>query len=132
MADTETQTDQREKPKADQGGRPAGDAGQSQSQGEPKKGQGGEQSEEDKKQAQQDRKQDERRAKARPYVRIGMVVIAVLLIAGGLYYYESTKDIQSTDDAYTDGRVMTIAPHVTGYVVSLDVNDNQLCIRAIR
>jgi membrane fusion protein (multidrug efflux system) len=128
MADTDIHEDQRNQQHgttADRGGQTEGDQQQGQSKGAPPKTQGGQSDEEKKKQQEQDRKQDARRAKARPFVRIGMVVIAVLLIAGGLYYYESTKNIESTDDAYTDGRVMTIAPHVTGYVVSLDVNDNQ-------
>ena len=55
---------------------------------------------------------------------IGLLVIA-LLIAGGLYYWWSTRNLESTDDAYTDGRAITIAPQVAGEVVSLDVNDNQ-------
>ena len=33
--------------------------------------------------------------------------------------------IESTDDAYTDGRSLTISPKVSGYVVELLVNDNQ-------
>src|SRR5581483_11987651 len=32
---------------------------------------------------------------------------------------------ESTDDAYTDGNAIVIAPHVTGYVVTLAVNDNE-------
>jgi membrane fusion protein (multidrug efflux system) len=31
----------------------------------------------------------------------------------------------STDDAYTDGRAVSIAPQVSGQVISLDVTDNQ-------
>ncbi len=56
--------------------------------------------------------------------RIGLV-IAALVAAGGAYLYFSTLNIESTDDAYTDGRAVTIAPQVSGLVVSLDVNDNQ-------
>ena len=84
----------------------------------------------DKRRAEEaDRKQDQRRSRARPFVRLGMVVVLVGLIAGGLYYWQSTKNIESTDDAYTDGRAVTIAPRVTGQVVSLDVNDNQFVHR---
>jgi len=82
-----------------------------------------------RRQQEADSKQDQRRAKARPFVRIGMVVVLLILIGGGLYYWQSTKDVQSTDDAYTDGRAITIAPRVTGQVVSLDVNDNQFVHR---
>ncbi len=76
-----------------------------------------------------DRKQEQRRSRARPFVRAGMVLVLVGLIAGGLYYWESTKDIQTTDDAYTDGRAVTISPRVSGQVVSLDVTDNQFVHR---
>jgi membrane fusion protein (multidrug efflux system) len=118
MADADTHADQQTGPgaRADKGGA-SPDQAQQQSNGN--------QDEEARKQQERDRAQDQRRARARPFVRIGMVAVAALLILGGLYYYESTKDLEDTDDAYTDGRVMTIAPHVTGYVVSLDVNDNQ-------
>jgi membrane fusion protein (multidrug efflux system) len=78
-----------------------------------------------RKQREAEEAQERRRAKTRPWVRLGMVVVLVGLIGGGIYYYLSTRNIESTDDAYTDGRAITIAPHVSGYVVSLDVNDNQ-------
>ena len=62
--------------------------------------------------------------KKRSLLLVGLL-IAAGAIAGGGYLYFSTRDIQSTDDAYTDGRAVTIAPQVSGLVVSLDVNDNQ-------
>lgn len=68
--------------------------------------------------------QDRRRNAARPWVRALMIVVLIALIAGGVWYYLTTKDVAYTDDAFTDGRAVTIAPHVNGYVVSLDVNDN--------
>ena len=55
---------------------------------------------------------------------IGFIVVAVLVL-GGLYYWYANLGLVSTDDAYTDGRVITIAPQVSGLVVSLDVTDNQ-------
>ncbi len=55
---------------------------------------------------------------------IGVVVLAVLA-AGGFYFWFTTRNIEVTDDAYTDGRAIIIAPRVSGEVVSLDVNDNQ-------
>ncbi|MGO9672673.1 MAG: HlyD family secretion protein [Methylocella sp.] len=53
------------------------------------------------------------------------LLIAALVGGGGAYLYFSTLNIESTDDAYTDGRAVTIAPQVSGLVVSLDVADNQ-------
>jgi membrane fusion protein (multidrug efflux system) len=77
--------------------------------------------------ARQDRdaRQSEQRKAARPWVRVIMVLVLLGLIVGGLSYWYATKDEVSTDDSYTDGRAVPIAPHVAGYVVSLDVNDNQ-------
>jgi membrane fusion protein (multidrug efflux system) len=53
-----------------------------------------------------------------------VVVLIVAAIAGGIYWYTG-RDLESTDDAYTDGRAISIAPQVSGDVVELDVNDNQ-------
>jgi membrane fusion protein (multidrug efflux system) len=64
-----------------------------------------------------------------PKKKRSLVLVSLLIgagaIAGGAYLYFSTLNIESTDDAYTDGRAVTIAPQVSGLVVSLDVNDNQ-------
>ena len=133
MADSQTLDDQRsgqDAPKSDRdgGSKESGDKDDAGKKGDDKKGddkKGGEKNEDDAKRDKQEQAQEQRRSRARPYVRIGMVIVVIGLIAGGLWYYESTKGVVSTDDAYTDGRVMTIAPHVTGYVISLDVNDNQ-------
>lgn len=72
-----------------------------------------------------DAKDDEAKQKRKPKVfLIGGVVLAVLAI-GGFYYWMTNRNIEDTDDAYTDGRAITIAPQVSGAVVSLDVTDNQ-------
>ena len=55
---------------------------------------------------------------------IGFLVVAALAGAG-YYYYQSTRGLESTDDATIDGRAITIAPQVAGVVVSLDVTDNE-------
>lgn len=56
---------------------------------------------------------------------IGGVVLLVAILAGGWYWW-SHRDLESTDDAYTEGRAVTIAPRVGGYVTELAVNDNQM------
>jgi membrane fusion protein (multidrug efflux system) len=75
-------------------------------------------------QVREDKQADQRRA-ARPWVRIIMVFVLLLLVIGGLSYWYITRNEVDTDDAYTDGNAVPIAPHVNGYVVSLDVTDNQ-------
>jgi membrane fusion protein (multidrug efflux system) len=68
---------------------------------------------------------EEARKKRRPTVFIIGTVVIALLVIGGIYYWLTTRNIEETDDAYTDGRAITIAPRISGAVVSLDVNDNQ-------
>ncbi|MBS0964786.1 HlyD family secretion protein [Acetobacter okinawensis] len=51
-------------------------------------------------------------------------VIGCLVVAGGLYWFMTRNEVE-TDDAFTAGRSVTIAPHVEGYVTELLVNDNQ-------
>jgi membrane fusion protein (multidrug efflux system) len=58
-------------------------------------------------------------------VFLGGILIFGLLIGGGIYYWLSTRNIEWTDDAYTDGRAVSVAPRVSGLVVSLDVADNE-------
>ena len=82
-------------------------------------------SDDDKKKEQDERQQEQQRARARPFVRIALVVVILVLIGGGFYLWWSTRNIETTDDAYTSGRTVTIAPQVSGYVVELAVNDNQ-------
>jgi membrane fusion protein (multidrug efflux system) len=61
----------------------------------------------------------------RPIV-LAMLALAVVALAvvGGWYWF-STRNLLSTDDAYTDGRAPLVAPQVSGQVVELAVNDNQ-------
>ena len=69
---------------------------------------------------------EETRNRRRPKVFIIAAVVLTLLATGALYFWLTTRNIETTDDAYTDGRAITIAPQVSGVVISLDVNDNQL------
>ena len=49
---------------------------------------------------------------------------ALIAVAGIAYAILSAGEV-STDDAYTDGRAISIAPHVAGYVAALEITDNQ-------
>jgi membrane fusion protein, multidrug efflux system len=78
-----------------------------------------------------ERERDERRddrddpRRRSPWTLVIVAVVVLAILVGGVIYWLSTRDVESTDDAYTDGRAVTIAPHVSGYVIALDVNDNQ-------
>jgi membrane fusion protein, multidrug efflux system len=65
----------------------------------------------------------ERRRPGRRPLFVLAGVVAVLVIGGG-WYFLSTRNQETTDDAFTDGNAVTIAPQVSGYVVELNVNDN--------
>ena len=53
-----------------------------------------------------------------------LVVVVLLAIAGGVTYWFLTRDLESTDDAYTEGNAIDIAPKVSGYVIERHVDDN--------
>ncbi len=57
------------------------------------------------------------------------MLLAILLFVGlavaAYFYWLGNRGYESTDDANIDGRAISIAPQVSGNVVSLDVNDNQ-------
>lgn len=65
------------------------------------------------------------RRKRRPLVIGIAALVLLLLVGGGVYYWLSTRGKATTDDAYTDGNIVMIAPQVAGQVVALDVTDNQ-------
>jgi membrane fusion protein, multidrug efflux system len=53
-----------------------------------------------------------------------LIVIAVIALIAGLIFWLMTRNQESTDDAYTEGNAVSIAPKVSGYVVANRINDN--------
>jgi membrane fusion protein (multidrug efflux system) len=73
-----------------------------------------------------DEGQGKRRGRGRKIlVRVIFLLVLVLVAIGAFFYWWSGRNFIDTDDAYTDGRAVTIAPRVSGQVIALDVNDNQ-------
>ncbi|MEA2778737.1 MAG: rane fusion protein multidrug efflux system [Rhodospirillaceae bacterium] len=64
----------------------------------------------------------ERRARWPLIILILFVVVAAI---AALTYWYLTRDQESTDDAFTDGRAIAVAAHVSGYLTLLAVDDNQ-------
>jgi membrane fusion protein (multidrug efflux system) len=65
-------------------------------------------------------------ARRRPrwgFIVLGLVVVAGAVL-GGLWWFAHRNEV-STDDAFTDGHAITIAPRVAGNVIALAVRDNQ-------
>jgi membrane fusion protein (multidrug efflux system) len=58
----------------------------------------------------------------KPLIIIGIVVVVLAIVAAIVWFLHRNQ--VSTDDAYTDGNVVTIVPKVSGYVIGLYVDDN--------
>jgi membrane fusion protein (multidrug efflux system) len=67
---------------------------------------------------------DEKPRSKRPLIILAIVVV-VLAVVALIVWFANRNDI-TTDDAYTDGNTVTMAPKVAGYVVALYINDNTL------
>jgi membrane fusion protein (multidrug efflux system) len=68
------------------------------------------------------RGEPERPRSKKPLIILG-IVIAVGAVAAFVVWF-ARRNLVTTDDAYTDGNVVVMAPKVSGYVVALWVNDN--------
>jgi membrane fusion protein, multidrug efflux system len=67
------------------------------------------------------------RKRLREHWLLASVAVCVLLVAivGGLLYWLSVRDYESTDDAFIAARSFSIAPKVGGYITDVPVTDNQ-------
>ncbi len=73
---------------------------------------------------QQDNGEPERkRPGKKPLIILGIVVVVMIII--GLWYWLTNRNIETTDDAFTESDAVTIAPKASGYVTELRVKDNQ-------
>jgi len=68
---------------------------------------------------------NQQRRQQRALLKIAALVLVVAAIAGGFYYWYWTH-YETTDDAFIDGRPVTISPRVSGQVLRVLVTDNQL------
>ena len=57
-----------------------------------------------------------------PLILIGIAVL-LAIIGGGIYWYMN-RNLEDTDDAYTEGNAIAIAANISGYVTELAINDN--------
>ncbi len=60
-----------------------------------------------------------------PLVWIILLIVLVAAAIGGVIWWESVKNLESTDDAYTDGHAIAVAPKTSGTVIELAVRDNE-------
>jgi membrane fusion protein, multidrug efflux system len=67
-------------------------------------------------------KHGRKRPGKKPLIVLGIVLVLIAIAA--FVWWFVTRNQVSTDDAYTDGNAITIAPKVSGYVTRLNINDN--------
>ncbi|HXX18124.1 MAG TPA: HlyD family secretion protein [Candidatus Acidoferrum sp.] len=61
----------------------------------------------------------------RPRARIFLVGAAIILLVGGFFAWRYFSSYESTDDAQVDGHLMPISARISGYVLKVNVDDNQ-------
>ncbi|HEY2020822.1 HlyD family secretion protein [Paraburkholderia sp.] len=70
-----------------------------------------------------DNKNQKKKSGKKPLIILGAVIVLLGIVA--FVWWFATRNEASTDDAYTDGNAITMAPKVSGYVVTLAVDDNE-------
>lgn len=76
-----------------------------------------------KKDQNNDQKNGRKRPGKKPLIILGVVVVVMVIVA--LVWWFMTRNQETTDDAFTEGDAVTVAPKVAGYVTELRVKDNQ-------
>jgi len=66
-----------------------------------------------------------RRASSKRSRMILIVVIALVVVVGGVFLWRYLGSYESTDDAQVDVHLYPVSSRVSGYVVKVNVNDNQ-------
>src|SRR5580704_15649498 len=56
---------------------------------------------------------------------VAILVVAVLVIVGGIFLWRYLSSYESTDDAQVDVHLYPVSARVSGYVVRVNVDDNQ-------
>jgi len=77
----------------------------------------------DRKDQNNDQNNERKRPGKKPLIILGVVVVVMVIVA--LVWWMMTRNQETTDDAFTEGDAVTIAPKVAGYVTELRVKDNQ-------
>jgi membrane fusion protein (multidrug efflux system) len=108
-----------------------GEGGKNESADE-KKSEGEEGGEKDKQGGKDDKgkKGDEKNKKPpiykKPAFIITAIIIAVVLVVGGIILWLILRQFVSTNDAYIDGHVTQVSPQISALTLALHIDDNQL------
>jgi membrane fusion protein, multidrug efflux system len=62
---------------------------------------------------------------ANPRARVFLVIAAIVVIVGGIFAWRYFSSYESTDDAEVDGHLQPLSARISGYVLNVNVDDNQ-------
>ena|SRR5438270_4656306 len=62
----------------------------------------------------------------KPWLRIVVILVALVLVIGGIAFYIHSRHWESTDDAQVDGHIYNISARVSGHVTKVNFDDNQV------
>jgi membrane fusion protein, multidrug efflux system len=62
---------------------------------------------------------------ANPRARVFLVIAAIVVIVGGIFAWRYFSSYESTDDAEVDGHLQPLSARISGYVLRVNVDDNQ-------
>src|SRR6266849_2136123 len=54
-----------------------------------------------------------------------ILVVALVVVAGGVFFWRYLSSYESTDDAQVDVHLYPVSARISGYVVNVNVDDNQ-------
>src|SRR5580698_10431736 len=63
--------------------------------------------------------------KLHPRAPMYLAITALVLLVAGFFTYRYFSMYESTDDAEVDGHLMPLSARITGYVIKVNVDDNQ-------
>jgi membrane fusion protein, multidrug efflux system len=63
--------------------------------------------------------------RAKPHTRLYLIGAIIVVLVGGFFAYRYLTSYESTDDAQVDGHLMPLSARISGYVIHVNVDDNQ-------
>ncbi len=63
--------------------------------------------------------------RSRPRARWLLIGAILLVVVGGIWFWRYLITFESTDDAQIDGHLMPLSARISGYVIQVNVDDNQ-------
>jgi len=62
---------------------------------------------------------------ANPRARLFLIIVGIVVIVGGIFAWRYFSSYESTDDAEVDGHLQPLSARISGYVLNVNVDDNQ-------